>query len=53
MLFEVWKTHDRSMFVRVMHEGTPAAGLEWLPYNQFVSLLQSNVPDNLFQRCNS
>ncbi|KAF8484365.1 phosphoglycerate mutase-like protein [Gautieria morchelliformis] len=47
----VWKTHDKSLFVRVMHEGTPSIGLEWMSLDSFISLLQSNVPDNIFEQC--
>jgi len=50
-IFEVWKTHDNSLFVRVMHEGTPAVGLEWLPLDNFIALLQENVPENIFEQC--
>jgi 2-phosphoxylose phosphatase len=50
---QVWKTHDKSLFVRVMHEGTPSVGLEWMSLDSFISLLQSNVPDNIFEQCMS
>lgn len=48
---QVWKTHDKSFFVRVMHEGTPAVGLEWMTLDSFIALLQSNVPQNIFNQC--
>ncbi|KAF8517913.1 phosphoglycerate mutase-like protein [Hysterangium stoloniferum] len=50
-VFEVWRTHDRSLFVQVMHEGTPAVGLEWLSLDNFITLLESNVPENIFEKC--
>ncbi|KIJ51212.1 hypothetical protein M422DRAFT_158528 [Sphaerobolus stellatus SS14] len=52
-VFEVWQTKSKARFVRVMFEGTPAVGLEWVAFDDFVSLLQSNVPANLFEQCNA
>lgn len=51
-VMEVWRTHSKEYFVRVMHEGTPAVGLEWVSLDSFIQLLQSNVPQNIFQQCN-
>ncbi|KAF8588877.1 phosphoglycerate mutase-like protein [Ramaria rubella] len=50
-IFEVWKTQEQSLFVRVLHEGTPAVGLEWLPLDSFITLLQSSVPNDIFNQC--
>lgn len=48
---EVWEMEARQKFVRVFHEGTVAQGFEWIPFQTFVSLLQSNVPSNLTVQC--
>jgi len=48
---EVWETEARQKFVRVFHEGTVAPGFEWIPFQTFVSLLQSNVPSDLTVQC--
>lgn len=39
--------------MRVMHEGAPVRSLEWMTSSAFEALLESNVPANLFQVCNS
>lgn len=53
----MWKAsvkHGKSqLFVRVMHEGAPVRSLEWVAGDDFAQLLESNVPENLFQVCNS
>lgn len=51
IVMEVWRTPARQDFVRVMHEGTPVPTLEWVPLAEFTALLQSNVPENLFEQC--
>ncbi|KDQ07331.1 hypothetical protein BOTBODRAFT_167077 [Botryobasidium botryosum FD-172 SS1] len=48
---EVWEAGS-GRFVRVLHEGTPVAGLEMVAYDKFIQLLESNVPADLAQRCN-
>jgi hypothetical protein len=64
IVLEVWRVKGGSgdggdgkkasdLFVRVMHEGTPVRGLEWVSFEDMVRLLESNVPEDLFDRCNS
>jgi hypothetical protein len=36
-----------------MHEGTPVPGMEWVAIGDFINLLESNVPENLFVACTS
>lgn len=40
-------------FVRVLFEGTPVFGLDWIPLDNFIELLDSNVPSGIYQLCNS
>ncbi|GJJ08539.1 hypothetical protein Clacol_002757 [Clathrus columnatus] len=47
----VWRTQNQAYFVRVMHEGTPAVGLEWVSLDDFISLLESNAPEDIFEQC--
>ncbi|KAH8115072.1 phosphoglycerate mutase-like protein [Phellopilus nigrolimitatus] len=58
IVMEVWQGSTQlgslntdEQYVRVMHEGSPVLGLQWLPLADFVQLLESNVPDNLFETC--
>jgi 2-phosphoxylose phosphatase len=63
IVFEVWRVGKSSssssgsdvshvgLYARVMHEGTPVEGLEWVPVEQMVALLESNVPSDLFNKC--
>lgn len=39
--------------VRVMHEGTPVKTLEWVPLDDFVGLLETQVPEDIFEACNA
>ena len=48
---KVWRTQDSSQFVRIMHEGTPVGTLDWIPLDDFIGILESNVPENLFEAC--
>jgi len=50
IVFEVWRTGD-SYFVRILHEGTPVKGMEWIPFDRFVPRVESHIPDELFDRC--
>lgn len=52
MVMEVWRA-DGDDFVRVVHEGTPVESLAWVPFEEFVDLLQAQVPENLFDTCMS
>ena len=51
LIFQVWQTQDGSNFVRIMHEGTPVETLDWIPLDDFIGLLEENVPPNLFEAC--
>ncbi|KZT19843.1 phosphoglycerate mutase-like protein [Neolentinus lepideus HHB14362 ss-1] len=50
MAMEVWKANGKN-FVRVMHEGTPVQTLSWVPLTDFISLLESQVPPDLYNTC--
>lgn len=50
MVMEVWKANGQN-FVRVMHEGTPVETLSWVPLTDFISLLESQVPPDLYNTC--
>ena len=50
---QVWQTKQGEKFVRVIHEGTPVPGLEWTPLDTSISSLESQVPANIFELCNS
>jgi 2-phosphoxylose phosphatase len=51
--FQVWKTPKDGMRVRVMHEGTPVSSLAWISLSDFITLLESQVPANIFEACNA
>lgn len=53
IIMQVWETPKKEQFVRVLHEGTPVPTLEWVDLGSFISLLESNVPSNLFEQCTS
>ena len=38
-------------FVRVLFEGTPVSGMEWISLDDFIALLESNVPAGLYELC--
>ena len=38
-------------FVRVIHEGTPVRQLEWVQLNDFIEILERQVPDDLYRTC--
>ncbi|EMD35002.1 hypothetical protein CERSUDRAFT_157771 [Gelatoporia subvermispora B] len=42
---------DNSHFVRVIHEGTPVPGFEWIPLDSFIDNLDEQVPADLFNTC--
>ena len=50
LLLQVWDV-TKSRFVRVLHEGSPVKGLEWVPLDDFLDLLQSQIPENIFAAC--
>ncbi|EJD04724.1 phosphoglycerate mutase-like protein [Fomitiporia mediterranea MF3/22] len=52
IVMEVWQTpKTKERFVRVIYGGTPVQTLEWVALDDFISLLESNVPDNLLEAC--
>ncbi|KAJ3529634.1 hypothetical protein NM688_g7829 [Phlebia brevispora] len=52
IVMEVWQS-GKDHFVRVMFEGTPVSSLEWVTLDSFIDLLNSQIPDDLFNTCNS
>lgn len=44
---------DGNLYVRVLFNGRPAEGLEWVKIEDFVGLLESNVVPDVFETCNS
>ncbi|KAI0743062.1 phosphoglycerate mutase-like protein [Daedaleopsis nitida] len=50
IIMEVWQSADEH-FVRIVHEGTPVHGFEWIPLDTFIGALESQIPANLFQQC--
>ncbi|KAL5520558.1 hypothetical protein ACEPAG_9782 [Sanghuangporus baumii] len=54
IVMEVWEIpKSKERFVRVSFEGTPMQSLEWVSLDDFISLLESNVPENLLEACDS
>lgn len=51
IVIEVWQVTDGEHFVRVIHEGTPVSTLAWVPLNTFIGLLESQIPEDVFQAC--
>ncbi|KII94408.1 hypothetical protein PLICRDRAFT_101602 [Plicaturopsis crispa FD-325 SS-3] len=51
IVMEVWRTRKNDHFVRVLHEGTPLKGLEWVGFDGFVGLLDAQVPHNISGAC--
>ncbi|KAI0673249.1 phosphoglycerate mutase-like protein [Trametes maxima] len=51
ILIEVWEVPGEERFVRLIHEGTPVPGFEWVPLNTFIQQLDTQVPSNIFARC--
>lgn len=51
---KVWEIpKDNMSFVRVLFEGTPVFELDWIPLDDFIALLESNVSSGIYQLCNS
>ena len=51
---KVWEIpEDHMSFVRVLFEGTPVFELDWIPLDDFIALLESNVSSGIYQLCNS
>ena len=48
---QVWRTEGNAQFVRVMHEGRPVEAMKWVPLQDFISLLEGNVPDQIYETC--
>jgi len=52
-VLEVWRMKDKAQFVRVMHEGRPVEALKWVPLEDFISLLEMNIPDQIYEACSA
>ena len=50
---QVWETFQKEKFVRVLHEGTTVLGYEWIPLDAFISAIEAQIPENIFEQCNS
>ena len=48
---QVWKTSAGEQYVRIMHEGTPVPGLQWLALDDFINALEAQIPPNVFAAC--
>ncbi|KAF8320479.1 phosphoglycerate mutase-like protein [Clavulina sp. PMI_390] len=56
IIMEVWEiigSITKERFVRVLHEGTAVKDLEWIPFSEFLRLLDDNVPTDLFEACST
>ncbi|EIW76979.1 phosphoglycerate mutase-like protein [Coniophora puteana RWD-64-598 SS2] len=53
IVMEVWRDASADQHVRVMFQGTPFPSLEWVPLNDFISLLDASVVQNVFETCNT
>ncbi|KAI0758759.1 phosphoglycerate mutase-like protein [Fomes fomentarius] len=53
IIMEVWETQRNEHFVRVIHEGTPVREFEWVPLDTFISSLEAQVPEKIFEQCMS
>ncbi|EKM52252.1 uncharacterized protein PHACADRAFT_176271 [Phanerochaete carnosa HHB-10118-sp] len=52
LVMEVWEV-EGSNFVRVIHDGVVFPALAWTSLDQFIDLLNSQVPSDIFGQCNS
>ena len=52
LVMEVWESAG-ARFVRVLHEGTEMPALRWVGLDDFIALVRSQVPANVFAECNS
>lgn len=48
---QVWQSAGEDYFVRVIHEGTPVSTLAWVPLDDFIDLLESQIPPNIYNAC--
>lgn len=52
IVLEVWHAPYDVLYVRVLHEGSPAPPpLDWIPLGEFIQLLEGLVPENLGALC--
>ena len=49
---KVWDTKGQN-FVRVLHEGTVVQGFEWMPLDNFIALINSQIIPGLLAACNA
>ncbi|KAH7923012.1 phosphoglycerate mutase-like protein [Leucogyrophana mollusca] len=51
IVMEVWRDQNKQDFVRVIHEGTPVTTLQWVALEEFIGLLEAQIPSNIFETC--
>ncbi|KZT03230.1 phosphoglycerate mutase-like protein [Laetiporus sulphureus 93-53] len=51
IIMEVWRTEGGDHFVHVLHEGTPVSEMAWIPLDDFIGVLESQIPPRLFETC--
>ena len=49
---QVWEVQGNH-FVRVIHDGVVFPALAWVTLDDFIDLLESQVPPDIFEQCNS
>jgi hypothetical protein len=49
--FQVWRSKNNEEYVRVIHDGTPVQGLEWVALMDFIGLLERQVPESIRETC--
>lgn len=50
---QVWREkRTNSQMARVLHEGLPVSTLEWVPFDNVIQLVESQIPPNIFTACN-
>ena len=52
LVMEVWRAQGAD-FVRVIHDGVVFTALAWVPLDQFIALVNSQVPADVFAECNA
>jgi len=52
-VFETWSDKDGEKFVRVFYDGELISSLSWTPLETFISHLRQQLPDDIFEKCES
>jgi hypothetical protein len=52
----LWKTNKKkdepgALFVRVLYEGSGVGGLEWIPLDEFIGVLEGGLPRDIVGAC--